>query len=251
MGPVLSAVHLGSAVGHLARTTLGPYEIPVPRPGNKLLVVPANVAHFAESWSLNPDEVRLWVCVRDATTHTVLSKAHVAERLRALLVQAVEGMAEDVSSLTERFGEVDLTEPDALQRLLGDPESMLGTELSPVRRRAAADLDAVAVVLVGYVEHVLDRAAERLLGGRGAIAEAWRRRQVDRDGPARAAEQMIGLDLTPAHTDRGAAFVRGVLERAGEEGLARLWSSVETLPTPNEVDAPGLWLERISLSGHS
>jgi len=58
MGPVLSAVQLASAVGHLARTTLGPYEIPVPRPGQKLLVVPANVARFAESWSLDPDEVR-------------------------------------------------------------------------------------------------------------------------------------------------------------------------------------------------
>ena len=37
----------------------------------------------------------------------------------------------------------------------------------------------------------------------------------------------------------------GVIERAGDDGLGRLWSSVEHLPTPNEVDAPGLWLARI------
>jgi uncharacterized protein (DUF2342 family) len=41
--------------------------------------------------------------------------------------------------------------------------------------------------------------------------------------------------------------VSGVVERAGEEGLAKLWVSVRNLPTPSEVDAPGLWLERISL----
>ena len=46
--------------------------------------------------------------------------------------------------------------------------------------------------------------------------------------------------------DRGTAFVSGVLSRAGEEGLSKLWSQDATLPTPAEVAAPGLWLERIS-----
>ncbi len=45
----------------------------------------------------------------------------------------------------------------------------------------------------------------------------------------------------------GAAFVDGVVERAGAEGLARLWASADNLPTPAEVDAPGLWLARIDL----
>jgi uncharacterized protein (DUF2342 family) len=105
----------------------------------------------------------------------------------------------------------------------------------------------VVAALLGYVEHVLDLAATRLLGGRGAIAEAWRRRQVDRESSDRAAELMLGLDLGPVQIDRGTAFVHGVFERAGDEGLARLWSGSHTLPTPAEVDAPGLWLERIDL----
>jgi uncharacterized protein (DUF2342 family) len=29
--------------------------------------------------------------------------------------------------------------------------------------------------------------------------------------------------------------------------LAKLWQSAEHLPTPNELDAPGLWLARIDL----
>ena len=39
----------------------------------------------------------------------------------------------------------------------------------------------------------------------------------------------------------------GVVERAGEDGLARLWEAERTLPTPAEIDAPGLWLARIEL----
>jgi uncharacterized protein (DUF2342 family) len=41
--------------------------------------------------------------------------------------------------------------------------------------------------------------------------------------------------------------VAGVLERAGTEGLRRLWTDEAHLPTPPEVDAPGLWLARIDL----
>ena len=41
--------------------------------------------------------------------------------------------------------------------------------------------------------------------------------------------------------------MRGVLERADESALARLWADELWLPTPAEVDAPGLWLARIGL----
>ncbi len=248
MGPMLAAMQLGSAVGHLARSTMGPYELPIPRSTPRLLVVPANATRFAEDWSLDADEVRLWVCLREVTLHAVLSRPHVAVRLRELLVRVVQGMAEETSGLVDRLQGFDLTQPEGLQSLLGDPTALMSLEPSPARRRAAEDLLAVVAALLGYVEHVLDLAATRLLGGRGAIAEAWRRRQVDRENSERAAELMLGLDLGPAQIDRGSDFVRGVFERAGDEGLARLWSSPHTLPTPAEVDAPGLWLERIDLT---
>jgi len=247
MGPMLAAMQLGSAVGHLARTTLGPYELPIPRPGARLLVVPANTARFAEEWSLAPDEVRLWVCLREVTTHAVLARPHVAARLRDLLLAVVAGMAEQSAGLMDRLQGMDPTRPETLEGLLEDPTALLDVELSPSRRRAADDLMAVVAALLGYVEHVLDSAATRLLGGRGAIAEAWRRRQMERDDSERGAELLLGLDLGPAQIDRGAGFVQGVRDRAGDEGLARLWSGSTTLPTPAEVDAPGLWLERIAL----
>jgi putative hydrolase len=248
MGPMLAAMQLGSAVGHLARSTMGPYELPIPRTAPRLLVVPANALRFAEDWSLSPDEVRLWVCLREVTSHAVLSRPHVAARMRELLVRVVQGMAEDTAGLVDNLGGIDLTQPEALQGLLGDPTALMNLEQSPARRRAAEELLAVVSALLGYVEHVLDQAAIRLLGGRGAISEAWRRRQVDRESSDRAAELMLGLDLGPTQIDRGSDFVRGVFERAGDEGLARLWSSPHTLPTPAEVDAPGLWLERIDLT---
>ncbi|HUI03791.1 MAG TPA: zinc-dependent metalloprotease [Acidimicrobiales bacterium] len=247
MGPVMAAMQLGSAVGHLARVALGAYELPVPRSRTELVMVPANARRFAEDWSLDVDQVRLWVCLREVSTHAVLSRPPVAARLRELLTGVVQGTAEDAAGLVERFRGMDLSAPDALASLLGDPGA-LAVEPSPQRRRVADELAALCAAVLGYVEHVVDLAAGRLLGGRGAIAEAWRRRQVDRGSAERSAELLLGVDLGPALVDRGAAFVTGVHERAGDEGLVRLWSGAAMLPTPAEVDAPGLWLERTDLT---
>jgi putative hydrolase len=248
MGPLLTGLQLGSAVGHLAQTTLGQYELPIPRPSSSsLLVVPGNVEAFARDWSLPGDEVRLWVCLRDMTINAVLARPQVADRLRRLLTDVVQAMAGDTDALAERLQGLDPSDPDSLQRLLGDPDSFLAADLPPERRRESDELVALTSALLGYVAHVLDRAGERLLGGRTALAEAWRRRQVERETADRTAELLLGLDLSQAQVERGTHFVRGVVDRAGEEGLARLWSAPQTLPTPAEVDAPGLWLERINL----
>ncbi len=57
--------------------------------------------------------------------------------------------------------------------------------------------------------------------------------------------QLLGLDLAGNLAASGKAFVEGVLKRAGEEGLSRLWADELDLPTSPEIAAPGLWLERI------
>ena len=62
-----------------------------------------------------------------------------------------------------------------------------------------------------------------------------RRRRVEAAASDRFVERLLGLELTQDHFDRGRAFVDGVVERAGREGLDRLWSSEDVLPTPNEV----------------
>lgn len=135
MGPILTGLQLGSAIGHLARATFGQYELPIPRPSsNSLLVVPGNVDAFARDWSLPGDEVRLWVCLRDMTINAVLSRPHVADRIRGLLTELVASMSGDTDGLADRLQGLDPSDPESLQRLFGDPESFLGGEVDPQRR---------------------------------------------------------------------------------------------------------------------
>ncbi len=135
----------------------------------------------------------------------------------------------------------------ALQDAFGDPEVLLGAIRSADQRELLPYLEALVAVIVGYVDFVMDSIGEGLIGSYRMLSEALRRRRVEADPSDRFVERLLGLELTQSAYDRGAAFVSGVVERAGKEGLEQLWRSERELPTPAEVDAPGLWLARIEL----
>ena len=65
LAPMMLSMTSGSMAGQLARTSLGSYDLPIPRPGvSELLVVHANISSFTEEWSVPTDDVRLAPIVR-------------------------------------------------------------------------------------------------------------------------------------------------------------------------------------------
>ena len=252
MGPMMLGMTTGSMVGNLARSALGGYSLPVPRPPSApLLVLLRNLDEFGAEWSLDRDDLRLWVCLHEVAHHAVLGVPHVRERLNDLLLRHAGGFEQDPVALGDRFGEFDLAGgPEALaelQEALSDPDAILGAVRSPAQDALQPELTAVVAVVTGYVDHVMDETGGALITGYGMLTEALRRRRVEADASDRFVERILGLELDRAQYERGTAFVDGVLERAGREGLARLFAEPANLPTPNEVDAPGLWLARIDL----
>ena len=250
IGPVMLSMTAGSMVGNLARRSLGQYDLPIPRHGSKLMVVPANIDSLAEEWSLDASDLRLWVCLSELTHHAVLSIPHVSRRLDELLADYVRGFEADPAALESRLSELDFANPDSmgdLQSVLGNPEIILGAIQSPAQRVLLPQITALITVIAGYVDWTMDSIGRGLIGSYQRLSEALRRRRVTADQADRFIERMFGLELTQDQYDRGSAFANGVLERAGTDGLARLWHSERELPTPAEVDAPGLWLARIDL----
>ena len=248
MSPVLLGMQSGFMVGHLSQRAMGQYDLPIPRPqSDELLVVPATITSFAGDWSLPPDDVLLWVCLSEVAHHAVLSRPHVRARLEELLSEYVSGFQPDSGALDARLEGIDPTNPETLQSVLGDPETLLGAMQSPAQDATRRQLDALTAAIEGYVDHVLDSIGERLLGSYHSLTEALRRRRVERGDGDKFVERLFGLELGQAQYERGSAFVDGVVERAGKDGLARLWGSARELPTPAEIDAPGLWLERIDI----
>jgi putative hydrolase len=259
IGPLFFGLQVGSVVGHLSQRALGQYPLAIPwAPSDELLLVTSNIATFATDWSLPEEEALLWVCARELASNSVLTRPSVRSRMEELLAALAESSAAAQQDLTGRLGalgspggldglgggSMDL---ESLQGMFGDPEALLGELLTPETRRSSDQLTALAVVIDAYADHVANLVGQKLVGSHTQLAEAWYRRRIERGKGEEAAGALFGLDLDQTQVDRGRSFVSGVVERAGEEGLARLWTSGQNLPTPSEVDAPGLWLERISL----
>lgn len=248
MAPTILGMQLGLMTGHLARRSLGQYDLPVPRqPAAELLVVVANLDEFANDWSLPPDDVRLWVCLDNITHAAVLNRTHVRERVLELLEAYAGGFRPDPAALTQQFEGIDPTNAESWESAFGDPRALLGSMETDEQRSIKPQLEAITVVIEGYVDYLLDSVGAGLIGSYGPLSEALRRRRVEANQGDRFVEQMFGLELTQKQYDRGERFVRGVVERAGDDGLARLWSDARHLPTPAEVEAPGLWWERVNL----
>jgi putative hydrolase len=247
LGPVLLGMQFGSAAGHLARRAFGQYALPLPWPeSNTLLLVPSNVATFAEDWSLPLQEVQLWVCLRELTMHAVMSRPGVRSTLTTLLGDASAHAAASQRSMVERLGD-GLGDPAALEGVLSDPESLLADLISPEQRHISNTLTALTTSIGAYVDHVTAGIAATLTSSPAALGEAWYRYRVEDAKGEQAFAGLFGLNVGQAEVDRGSSFIDGVVERAGEGALTRLWADEADLPTPAEVDAPGLWLARIGL----
>jgi putative hydrolase len=250
LGPVMLSMMAGSTVGQLGRRSFGSYDLPIPRPADEpVLVVVANLDDFGTDWSLPPDDLRLWVCLEELAHRAVLGLPHVRGRLGDLLARHASGFTADPSGIEERIGDIDLSDPagmEALSGLLSDPDVVLGAIRSPEQAELLPYIDAMVTVIEGYVDWVLDQLGARLLSSYSQLAEALRRRRVETDQASRFVERLFGLELTQPKLDRGTAFIDGVVERAGSEVLGRLWATPDGLPTPAEVDAPGLWLARLA-----
>lgn len=258
IGPMFFGLQVGSVVGHLSQRTLGQYPLALPwAPSDELLLVTSNIAEFATDWSLPEEEALLWVCARELATNSVLSRPAVRTRIEELLHGYAESQAAAQQDLAGKLrgltggdesgsagAGMDL---ESLQGMFGDPEALMGELLTPESRTTSDRLTALAIVVDAYADHIATLVGAKLVGAHTQLAEAWYRRRTERGKGEEAAGALFGLDLDQAQVDRGRAFVAGVVERAGEEGLGRLWTPARNLPTPAEVDAPGLWLERIDL----
>jgi putative hydrolase len=235
-------------VGQLAFRAMGQYDLPMPRPaGDELLVVPTTIDTFASDWSLTADDARMWICLREAVNHAVLGRAHVRDRLNELIDSYVGAFDPNPQVLEERLGHLDPTDMTSLQEVLGSPETLLGDMQNDAQRRIQASLRTLLAAVVGYVDYIMDVVGRRLIGSYGPLTEALRRRRLEESGGTRILGQLFGVALDGASYDQGRDFVRGIVERAGPDGLARLWQSAHELPTQAELGAPGLWLARIDL----
>ncbi|MBV8950150.1 MAG: zinc-dependent metalloprotease [Actinobacteria bacterium] len=248
LAPVLLGVQSGSMIGYLAQHALGRYDLPLPADdAPSLAFVVPNLDAFEQEWSLPRTDLRFYVAVHETLHAAQRLVPWVQQRLVKLAIEYVGAYELDPTAFENRFGDIDPTDPESLASIASQPEALLGAMQSDRQRDVLRRLQTFTSVLEGYADVVLDRIGERLIPSYGQIHEAMKRHRLVRGEADRFIEGLLGLRLEREHYERGEAFCRGVIERAGPEGLNRLWESEEMVPTPAELEAPGLWLARIDL----
>jgi putative hydrolase len=252
MGPAMMGMSVGSMVGALSQRVFGLHDLPIPRPKQEVVLVARNIAEFAETWEIPVDQMRLWVVAHELSGHRVFSIPHVRDTVADLVRRHVGGFRPDPSALADSlegvdpFASGDDDPMQAIQKLFSDPEVLLGAVQSPEQRELQPQLDAAVAAVVGYTDWVVDAVSVRLVGGEALrIAEAVRRQRATATPDDIFVEKLLGIRVGEEQVRRGKAFVQGVVDRVGETGLTRLLETPDSVPTPNEIDAPGLYIARV------
>ena len=249
IAPSMLGMSVGTLVGRLAVNTFGQFDLPLPRePHGKLVIVIGNIDGFADEWSIPRDDMTMWALTHELVSSAVFGVDHLRDAIRQMVIHFAEGFRPNPGALSDGIGQLDVSSGDPmkiLDSLLSDPTVLLGAQRSSAQDRIAPSLDAAVAAIVGYIDHCVDRASARILGDGSRIAEAVRRRRVSQSADRVFVERLLGIDLTTERVALAHQFVAGVIERAGEEGLAQLLDRPGNLPTPAEIVAPGLWLARL------
>lgn len=248
MAPLLLGVQAGFMVGHLGSLSLARHEMPLPlATAPAVMFVGPNLAAFETDWQLPHDEMSFYVALHEVVYTAMLSVPWLHERVVTLARDYVSAFEVDNRVVEEHFAGVDPTNPESFQQAFADPTELLGAMRTPAQDWIRERITLVTSVLEGYADYVLGEIGPPLIPSFDRIREASHRHRVERGEAAKFLETLLGFGSERAHLEQGAAFCHGVVERAGRDGLARLFEDEAHLPTAAEITAPGLWLERIDL----
>ncbi|WP_308470003.1 zinc-dependent metalloprotease [Kineococcus rubinsiae] len=244
VGGGVFGMQVGQAIGTLAGEVLSTTDIGLPlAPAGHAALLPANLAAFAEGLEVPLDEVRRYVALREAAHQRLF--AHVPW-LRSHLLGTVESFARGIRVDGERIAEaasqVDPANPESLQEALSS--GIFEPESTPEQKAALARLETALALVEGWVDHVVDEAAARVLPHAAALRETVRRRRAT-GGPAEHAfAVLVGLELRPRRAREAAALWELLEQRAGAAGRDAVWDHPDLLPTAADLDDPAAFADR-------
>jgi putative hydrolase len=239
IGGMMVGGQTGAAVGALAEEVVSSTDVGLPLgPQGTAALLPAGVAAFGSGLSVDADEIRLFLALREAAHHRLFG--HVPW-LRARLLGAVEdyarGIKVDAAALRDAMPQIDPSNPEALNEALSGA-ALFQPEDTPEQKAALARLETVLALVEGWVATVVATAANDRLPQAEALAEAIRRRRAT-GGPAeRTFATLVGLELRPRRLREAAAIWQGLTTERGITGRDAIWAHPDLLPTADDFDDP-------------
>ena len=138
---------------------------------------------------------------------------------------------------------------DAVARILealrnNEEISVVDLVQTPAQRAIIDRITAVMSLLEGHADVVMDGVGPDVIP---TVEQIRSKFTVRRQGQGfdKIIRKLLGLDAKMRQYRDGAEFCRHVISAVGMDGLNKVWSSSETLPTRAEIRQPAQWLARI------
>lgn len=246
MGASMFGMQVGQGLGALAGDVLCSSDIGIPLTTDHVpTLVPANIAAFTEDLSIDADQVRLYLALREAAHQRLF--AHVPwlrARLQGAIDDYARGIRLDTDRLTEAMGSLDpsaLSDPGRLSELLG--EDAFTPEDTPEQAAALSRLETLLALVEGWVDDVVGQASTDRLPASVALAETMRRRRAA-GGPAeKTFASLIGLELRPRALREAAQMWRLLRETEAMSARDALWNHPDLLPTHDDLTDPAAFVQ--------
>ena len=250
MAPAMLGMAVGSMVGHLATRAFGTHDLPIPRqPATRHA---GAVEHRRVRRGLgDPDrrDAAVGARPRAGRSRPVRGRPTSVTRCRTSCASTSAGSVPIPTPSPSGSARSTATPPTRwprCSRRSAIPRCSSAPSRRPPSRRCGRDSTPLVAVVVGYTDWIVDAVA---------VARRRRQRAAHRRGRAPAAGgdhvQRLVRRATARHPPRRGPGRPGQGVRAGRRRPGRRRRAgpaarrPDAIPTPNEVDAPGLWLARI------
>jgi coenzyme F420 biosynthesis associated uncharacterized protein len=165
-------------------------------------------------------------------------RQHMIDQVHAL----ARDLAPDPKALIGTLEEAARRLPGILR---GEGGSLLDLFTTPEQRRKIAALTAVMSLLEGHADVVMDEVGPDVVPTVRTIRERFTARRGGTDPMDRLVRRLLGLEDKMRQYRDGAVFVRGVVADVGMDGFNAVWTSPQTLPSPEEIADPRAWVRRV------
>ncbi|CAM3489048.1 zinc-dependent metalloprotease [Isoptericola cucumis] len=238
LGSAVFGMQVGQAAGTLSREVFGATDVGVPLlTGPATVLLPTNVAAFAEGLDAPPEEVRHFLALREAA-HARLF-AHVPwlpAHLHALVESYARGITIDIDMLEQQVRDIDMSDPDALRGALTG--GVFGLQHTPEQEATLLRLETALALVEGWVTEVAATAALPHLPHTYPLREMIRRRRAA-GGPAEHTfATLVGLELRPRRSREATALFAHLLAEGGPEARDAVWQHPDLLPDDADLDDP-------------